>query len=106
MILSNLSYIDNKELETINIVEGVCVFSKNVGKDIMASFKNVVGGEIKSYSEMVRDVKDTAVKKMVEEAKNLGADAVINIRYAMTSMSQGSTLAVIVSGTEVKVKGE
>lgn len=45
MILSNLSYIDNKELETINIVEGVCVFSKNVGKDIMASFKNVVGGE-------------------------------------------------------------
>lgn len=55
---------------------------------------------------MVRDVKDTAVKKMVEEAKNLGADAVINIRYAMTSMSQGSTLAVIVSGTAVKVKGE
>lgn len=69
MILSNLSYIDNKELETINIVEGVCVFSKNVGKDIMASFKNVVGGEIKSYSEMVRDVKDTAVKKWLKRLK-------------------------------------
>lgn len=72
----------------------------------MTSFKNVVGGEIKSYSEMVKDVKDTAVSKMVEEAENLGADAVVNIRYAMTAMSQGSTLAVIVSGTAVKVKIE
>lgn len=104
MHISNLSYVPEKEIEVLNMVEGVSVFSKHIGKDIMAGFKNVVGGELKGYSEMVDDAKNSALQKMVAKATQLGAEGVINVKYAMTNMAQGSTLAVIASGTAVRFK--
>ncbi|WP_032121561.1 YbjQ family protein [Clostridium amazonitimonense] len=104
MIVSNLSYVPGKEIEVINMVDGVTVFSKHIGKDIMAGFKNMVGGEVKSYSEMVEDAKNLVLSKMIQKAEGIGAEALINVKYTMTSMAQGSTLAVMATATAVKVK--
>lgn len=104
MHISNLSYVPEKELEVLNMVDGVSVYSKHIGKDLMAGFKNMVGGEVKSYSEMVEDGRKSAFEKMVAKATQLGADGVINVKYSMTNMAQGSTLAVIASGTAVRFK--
>lgn len=103
MILVNTDFITGKDLETISMVKGSTVQSKHVGKDIMSSFKTLVGGEIASYTEMMNEARAIATKRMVEEAENLGADAVINIRYASSAIMQGSA-EVISYGTAVKFK--
>jgi uncharacterized protein YbjQ (UPF0145 family) len=74
-----------------------------VGKDIMSGLKNLVGGELKAYVEMVNHARALATKRMVEEAKQLGADAVINIRYSTCSIMQGAA-EILVYGTAVKFK--
>ena len=102
MILVNTDYISGKELETISLVKGSTIQSKNIGKDIAQSFKTLVGGELKAYSEMMNDARALATKRMVEEAEALGADAVINIRYASSAVMQGAA-EVIVYGTAVKI---
>lgn len=103
MILVNTDYISGKDIETISIAKGSVVWSKNVGKDILSSFKTLVGGEIKSYSEMMNEARAIATKRMVEEAEGLGADGIINIRYATSAIMQGSA-EVIAYGTAVKCK--
>ena len=101
MILVNTDYISGKELETISLVKGSTIQSKNIGKDIAQSFKTLVGGELKAYNEMMNEARALATKRMVVEAEELGADAVINIRYASSSVMQGAA-EVIVYGTAVK----
>ena len=101
MILVNTDYISGKELETISLVKGSTIQSKNIGKDIAQSFKTLVGGELKAYNEMMNDARALATKRMVAEAEELGADAVINIRYASAAVMQGAA-EVIVYGTAVK----
>ena len=103
MILVNTDFISGKELETISIVKGSTIQSKNIGKDIGTGFKSLVGGELVSYNEMMNDARALATKRMVKEAEELGADAVINIRYASSAIMQGAA-EVIVYGTAVKFK--
>ena len=103
MILVNTDYISGKELETIGIVKGNIVQTKNFGKDFMAGIKTLVGGEIVQYTEMLNQARQIAVKRMVDEAQALGADAIINVRYASASVMQGAA-EVIAYGTAVKYK--
>jgi len=101
MILVNTDYITGKELETLGIVKGSTIQSKHMGKDIMAGFKTMVGGELTSYTEMMNDARAIGTKRMVEEAEAMGADAVVNVRYASSAVMQGAA-EVIVYGTAVK----
>ena len=101
MILVNTDYISGKELETLSLVKGSTIQSKNIGKDIAQSFITLVGGELKGYNEMMNEARALATKRMVAEAEELGADAVINIRYASSAVMQGAA-EVIVYGTAVK----
>ena len=101
MILVNTDYITGKELEMLSIVKGSTIQSKHVGKDIAESFKTLVGGELKAYNEMMNDARAMATKRMVVEAEALGADAIVNIRYASSAIMQGAA-EVIAYGTAVK----
>ena len=101
MILVNTDFISGKELETLSLVKGSTIQSKHIGKDIAQSFKTLVGGELKSYNEMMNEARALATKRMIAEAEELGADAVINIRYASSAVMQGAA-EIIVYGTAVK----
>jgi uncharacterized protein YbjQ (UPF0145 family) len=103
MILVNTDFIPGKEFEVLSIVKGSTIQTRHVGKDIMSGLKNLVGGELKAYVEMVNHARALATKRMVEEAKQLGADAVINIRYSTCSIMQGAA-EILVYGTAVKFK--
>lgn len=103
MIIVNTDFISGKELETLGLVKGSIVQSKNIGRDIMSSFKTIVGGEIKSYSDMLNEARAIATKRMVQEAEELGADGVINVRYSSSAVMQGAA-EVIVYGTAVKIR--
>lgn len=101
MILVNTDYISGKTLETLTLVKGSTIQSKNIGKDITQGFKTLVGGELKEYNEMMNEARAIATKRMVKEAEELGADAVVNIRYASSAIMQNAA-EVIVYGTAVK----
>ena len=101
MILVNTDYITGKEFEMLGLVRGSTIQTKNIGKDITQSFKTLVGGELKAYNQMMNDARALATKRMVEEAEQLGADAVVNIRYASAAVMQGAA-EVIAYGTAVK----
>ena len=101
MLLVNTDYISRKELETLGIVKGSIVQTKNFGRDFMAGIKNLVGGEVKEYTDMLNQARQIAVKRMVDEATQMGADAIVNIRYASSSLMQGAA-EVIAYGTAVK----
>ena len=101
MILVNTDYISGKEFEMLGLVKGSTIQSKHVGKDIAQSFKTLVGGELKSYNEMMNEARALATKRMVEEAETLKADAIVNIRYASSAIMQGAA-EVIVYGTAVR----
>ncbi|WP_326909864.1 YbjQ family protein [Sedimentibacter sp. MB31-C6] len=103
MILVNTDYITGKELEMLGIVKGSTIQSKNIGRDITQGFKTLVGGELTSYAEMMNDARALATKRMVAEAEELHADAVINIRYASAAVMQGAA-EVMAYGTAVKFK--
>ena len=102
MVLVNTDYISGKELEMLGMVKGSTIQCKNIGRDIGASFKNLVGGEMKAYTEMMNEARDLAIQRMVEEAEGLGADAVVNIRFATSAIIQGAA-EVIAYGTAGKI---
>ena len=102
MILVNTEYISGKELEMLGLVKGSTIQSKHIGKDILSSFKTLVGGELEAYTEMMNEARAIATKRMVMEAEAMGADAVINIRYASSAIMQGAA-EVIAYGTAVKI---
>ena len=89
MILVNTDYISGKELETLGLVQGSTIQSKNIGRDISQGFKTLVGGELKAYTDMMNEARALATKRMVGEAEALGADGVVNIRYASSTVMQG-----------------
>ncbi|MCM1050111.1 MAG: YbjQ family protein [Clostridiales bacterium] len=103
MILVNTDYISGKELEMLGLVKGSTIQSKNVGKDITQGFKTLVGGELKAYNEMMNEARALATKRMVEEAEAMGADAVVNVRYASSAVLQGAA-EVMAYGTAVKFR--
>ena len=102
MILVNTDYISGKELEMLGLVKGSTIQSKHLGKDITEAFKSMVGGELKAYNDMMNDARALATKRMVAEAEALGADAIVNIRYASSAIMQ-SAAEVIAYGTAVKI---
>ena len=101
MILVNTEYISGKNLEMLSLVKGSTIQTKNIGRDISQSFKTLVGGELKAYTEMMNEARALATKRMVMEAEALGADAVVNIRYASSAVMQGAA-EVIAYGTAVR----
>ncbi|MGN0312209.1 MAG: YbjQ family protein [Lachnospiraceae bacterium] len=103
MKLLNISYVPDQEIEALGIVKGGVVQSKHIGRDFMAGMKTLVGGEIKGYTEMIDEARQIATKRMVDEAIGLGADAIINVRYASSAVMQGAS-EVMVYGTAVKFK--
>lgn len=103
MILLTIDNVPGREIEALGLVKGTVVQSKNFGKDFMAGMKTLVGGEITGYTEMLNEARQIAVKRMVDEAERLGADAVINIRYGSSSVMQGAA-EVIAYGTAVKYR--
>jgi len=103
MTLVNTDYVSGKELETLGLVKGSTIQSKNLGKDILQAFKSMVGGELRAYNDMMTEARALATKRMVEEAESLGADAVVNIRYASSAIMQNAA-EVIAYGTAVKYR--
>ncbi len=101
MMLTTIDVIPGKQYEVIGIVKGNMVQTKNFGKDIGASFKSLVGGELKAYSDMMNEARATATKRMVEEAESLGADAIVGIRYASASVMAGAA-EILAYGTAVR----
>ena len=101
MILVNTDYISGKELEMLGLVKGSTIQSKHLGKDIAQAFKSMVGGELKSYNDMMNDARALATKRMVEEAEALGADAIVNVRYSSSAIMSNAA-EVIAYGTAVK----
>ena len=103
MILVNTDYITGKELEMLGLVKGSTIQSKNIGRDIPQGLKTLIGGELKAYNEMMSEARNLATERMVAEAEALGADAVVNIRYASSAIMQGAA-EVIAYGTAVRFR--
>ena len=101
MKLVSIETIPGQDFEVIGVVKGTIVQSKNFGKDFMAGMKTLVGGEISSYTEMLVEARQIATKRMVDEAEQLGADAIVGVRYASSSVMQGAA-EVLAYGTAVK----
>lgn len=101
MILVNTDYISGKNLEMLGMVRGTMIETVHAGKDIMNSFKTLVGGELTSYTEMMNEARAVATKRMAEDAQSMGADAVVNIRYASSQIMNGAA-EVLAYGTAVR----
>ena len=102
MKLLSIEYVPGKEIEALGMVKGTVVQTKNIGRDFMAGMKTLVGGEIVGYTEMLNEARQIAVKRMVDEAKELGADAVIGVKYGFSQVMTGAA-EVIAYGTAVKL---
>jgi len=104
MITVNTDNIEGKKIiETLGLVKGNTIRARWFGRDIAAGLKTLVGGEIKSYTDMMTKARDQAVERMVDEAKKLKADAVINVRFTASEVMQGAS-EILVYGTAVKLK--
>ena len=101
MKLVSIESIPGQDFEVLGIVKGTVVNSKNVGRDIMAGLKTIVGGEIVGYTEMLNEARQIATKRMVDEAEALGADAIVGVRYGSSAVMQ-SAAEIIAFGTAVK----
>ena len=104
MEITNIEVIPGKTIvKHLGLVQGNTVRAKHVGKDIMAGFKNIVGGELKGYTELLNDSREEATNRMIEQAKAIGANAVVNVRYSTSSISAGAA-ELFVYGTAVVVE--
>lgn len=104
MIIVNTDYIPGYEItEVLGVSQGNIVQSKHLGRDFMAGLKTVVGGEIKGYTDMLTDARKIADERLIQEAEELKADAIINIRYTTSQVMQGSS-ELLAYGTAVKIK--
>ena len=103
MIVTTTESIPGVQYEIIGMVKGSTVQTVNAIRDIGASFKTIVGGEIKKYNEMVSNARDLAMQRMLDEAAHYGADAVVGIRFGTSSIMQGAA-EVMVYGTAVKFR--
>ena len=102
MMVTTTENIPGREVkEVLGIVFGSCVQTKHIGKDIGAGLRTVVGGEAKGYTELMEESRRTALQRMIDDAKNLGADAIIGMRYATAQTMKGAA-ELIAFGTAVK----
>jgi uncharacterized protein YbjQ (UPF0145 family) len=104
MIITNLEMIPGKKLvKHLGLVQGSSVRAKHVGRDIMASLKNIFGGELKGYTELLQESREEAMSRMQEQASAVGANAVLNIRFSTSSIAQGAA-ELFAYGTAVVVE--
>ena len=103
MLLVTTETISGKEFETLGLVSGSTVRSKNAFKDMGAGFKSMVGGELGSYNKMLQESRDIATNRMIGQAQKMGADAIVAIRFSSSSVMQGAA-EILVTGTAVKCK--
>jgi len=102
MMVTTTENIPNREVkEVLGVVFGCCVQMKHVGKDLRAMGRNIIGGESRSYTELMEEARRTAMERMIDDAKKLGADAIVCMRYA-TAQTMSSAAEIIAFGTAVK----
>ena len=102
MMVATIDTIKGREIkEVLGVVFGSCVQTKHVGKDLRAMGRNIIGGESRSYTELMEESRRTAMERMIEDAKKLGADAVVGMRYA-TAQTMVGAAEIIAFGTAVK----
>ncbi|RLI76177.1 YbjQ family protein [Archaeoglobales archaeon] len=103
MIVTNTESIPGYEIEVLGVVFGNTVRAKHIGKDILAGLKNIVGGELKAYTDMLADARKEAANRMINEAEKLGADAIVNVRFT-TLQTMAGAAELLAYGTAVKLK--
>ncbi len=104
MLITNIEEIPGKKLVAhYGLVTGSTVRAKHVGRDLMAGLKNIIGGELKGYTELLEDARGQAKDRMIEQAKEMGANAVINVRFNTSSIAQGAS-ELYIYGTAVRVE--
>ena len=91
MLISNMEILPGKEVKThLGLVQGSSVRAKHVGRDIMAGVKNIFGGELKGYTELLQESRDEALERMQQQAQSMGANAILNVRFSTSSVAQGA----------------
>jgi uncharacterized protein YbjQ (UPF0145 family) len=101
ILLSNLELVPGRRVKThLGVVQGSTVRAKHAGKDILAGLKNIVGGELKAYTELMQEAREEAVQRMLAQATSVGANAVLNVRFATTSITAGAA-EILAYGTAV-----
>ena len=104
MIVVTTETVPGREVtEVLGLVRGNAVRAKNIGRDIMAGLKNIVGGELGAYSELMQEAREQATQRMISEAESWGADAVVNVRYN-TSAIANAAAEILAYGTAVKLR--
>jgi uncharacterized protein YbjQ (UPF0145 family) len=102
MIYVNTDFIQGKTIsETLGLVRGSTVRARNIGNDILASLKNIVGGEISDYTKLLAEAREEAISRMLDDAKRLNADAIVNVRFMTSTVGQGMA-EIMAYGTAVK----
>jgi uncharacterized protein YbjQ (UPF0145 family) len=101
LLISNIEVIPGKRVKShLGLVQGSTVRAKHAGKDILAGLKNIVGGELKAYTELMQEAREEATQRMIEQAKSIGANGVLNVRYATTAVTMGAA-EILAYGTAV-----
>lgn len=103
MIVVNTDFITGKEIETVGLVKGSTIQTKNFGKDMGAGLKSIIGGELKGYTSMMNEARDIAMDRMIDDAKNMGADGIVNVRFSTSSIMNGAA-EVMAYGTAARFK--
>lgn len=105
MLLSNIEVLPSKRvIKHLGLVQGSTVRAKHAGRDIMAGFKNIFGGELTAYTELMSEAREEATQRMVAQAESLGANGIVNIRFATSSVAQGAA-EIFAYGTAVELEG-
>lgn len=101
ILVSNIEVVPGKRVKShLGLVQGSTVRSKHAGKDLLAGLKNIVGGELKAYTELMQEAREEATQRMIEQAKSIGANGVLNVRYATTAVTMGAA-EILAYGTAV-----
>jgi uncharacterized protein YbjQ (UPF0145 family) len=104
MIIVNTETISGKEIyEVIGLVRGSTVRARNIGRDIFAGLKNLIGGEITEYTDLMNQSREEAIKRLIAEARSLGADAIVNVRFTTSNVMDGCS-EILAYGTAVKIR--
>jgi uncharacterized protein YbjQ (UPF0145 family) len=104
ILLSNTEVVPGKRIvEFFGVVSGSTVRAKHLGRDIMASLKNIVGGELTGYTELLNEAREQALQRMIDQARSVGANAVVNVRFSTSSVAQGAA-ELFAYGTAVRVE--
>ena len=106
MIITNIETVPGKRIvEHLGLVQGSTVRAKHVGKDIMAGLKNIVGGELKGYTDLLEEARKESIERMTAQAEGIGADAILNVRLSTSAITQGAA-ELLAYGTAVRLESE